>query len=186
MYLVIKMLTMTEPDITQKSADVNQNPADNGLHVNQKPLKHNHSLFVQAYMLTNNAAEAVRRIGYKGKNDRIMGYKLLNNPRIRAEIDRLQGKQAEIVAQAVEAKLDNQLKSITKDTFVDKALKDYESVDVDSANRPRYLDLAARGAGIIGKDGATITNNTLIVNVDAKSIDPALRWDKLRALIEGS
>lgn len=158
---------------------------DDGLQVNQKPLKHNHALFVQAYLLTNNAAESVRRIGYTGKNARIMGYKLVNNPRIKAEIQRFQAKQTVIVTDAVEQKLTTQLKTITKDDFVAKALSDYESLDVKEPNRMRALDLAGRGAGILGNN-APVTNNNTQINIkgDVTMMSAPDKWAALRALME--
>lgn len=173
---------MAEPDITQSSLK----QSENGLYVNQKPLKYKHSVFVQAYMLTKSASEAIRRCGYNGKNAHVSGYKLLQNPRVKAEIERLEAIQAGKIAERVEEKLEEQLKSITKDTFVDKALKDYEALDPKEANRPRYLDLAGRAAGIIGTNGDNRPHQTLIVNVDAKTLDAPARWDRLRALIDNA
>lgn len=133
-------------------------------------------------MLTKNGSEAVRRAGYSPNNAAIMANKLLRKPLIKAEIDRLKAEELG----AITAKVEEHRTALTKDVFIDKAMKDYEALPVDHANRMRALDLAGRGAGIIGKDGNTTTNNTMIVNVDAKSLPAGERWDRLRQLIDGS
>lgn len=150
--------------------------------ISQKPLKAKHALFVQAYLITKNASESARRAGFSAHTAGITGYKLLKNPRIKAEIDRI---QAEELA-AVTAKAQEVSKARSKDALIDGALKDYESLPIESPVRPRYLDLAMKGLGIIGGAGDSRPNQTLIVNVDAKTLDSSGKWDKLRQLIDGA
>lgn len=149
--------------------------------INKKPLKARHALFVQSYLLTKNASESARRAGYSVHTAGVIGCALLKKPRIKAEIERLQQRELE----SVEAKVEEQRIALTKDGFIQKALKDYEVLPVEHPNRMRALDLAGRAEGIIGKDGPTTNNNTMIINLqDTASLPTGAKWDRLRSLLD--
>lgn len=165
------MLTMAEPDITQSPANISQ-----------KHLKPRFQTFINEYLISQNASDAARKAGYSAKTAAITGFKLLRNPKIAPIIKAGLAKE---VAQS-EAKLEEVLKERSKSSFIEDNYKSAEALPIESPIRPRYLDLAGRALGFIGKDGATTTHNTMIVNVDAKSLPASERWERLRSLIEGS
>ena len=57
----------------------------------------------------------------------------------------------------------------SKDNFVEYALKDYQETPLTESNRPRFLELAGKGAGIIGADRDSRPNQTLNVQIKALS-----------------
>lgn len=61
----------------------------------EKPLNDRQNAFVRHYNVSANAADAYRKAGYSPKNADVDGHKLLVNPRVQAEIARLQAKRFE-------------------------------------------------------------------------------------------
>lgn len=161
------MLTM-EADITQSAPE--NNPPN---------LKPRDILFINEYKITKNAAKAARVMGYVGKHAALAGYKMLKKECVKRAIE---AHEAQELAQSAE-----KLKTfeLSKEKFTETAWKKFETVK-DETIKPRYLDIAGRSLGYLGKDGASTTNNNLIINVDAKSLPAGERWDRLRQLIDGS
>lgn len=119
--------------------------------------------FVDAYFKLGNGPKAAIEAGYSVKHCAIEANRLLKNANIITAID-------EIRRIGIQQKFN-------KDTFIDYALSDYKEVRVDSANRPRFLELAAKGAGIIGADNTpttlnlSLTKNNLVINGVAEMVD---------------
>lgn len=159
---------MAEDDIAQLDSEIAP-----------KPLKPRYQLFVNEYVISQNASKSARAAGYNTKRPSITGYKLLQKPAIKAAIAAYQAAELE--------KSEEKLKTfeLSKEKFTETAWKKFETVE-DETIKPRYLDIAGRSLGYLGKDGASTTNNNLIINVDAKSLPAGERWDRLRQLIDGS
>jgi hypothetical protein len=107
--------------------------------------------FVETYLLTNDAKKAALSAGYSLNGIHVQTYRLLHNASVVDEIER---RRREIIKE----------KGLTKETFIDFALNDYKSVDVDSANRPRFLHLAGQASGIIGSEAGNTTTLNLTLN----------------------
>lgn len=126
--------------------------------------------FLASYQITGNPTESAKNAGYSAKNAPSQGCRLMKDPEILAELEKFRANKA---------------KTLTKEDFVDKALRDYEETPLVEANRPRFLELAGKGAGIIGtvsdKPSQTINNLTQI-NING-SETPAQLWETTRKLI---
>lgn len=116
-----------------------------------------------AYKITGDGTKAAIEAGYAPKTAPTVAYKLLKNPKIIAEL----------------AKWKEQ-KRITKDDFVDMALNDYRSLEVEHNNKPRFLDIAGKALGYIGAQDKQqqVVNQTLNINAVG-----SLPLDQLRELI---
>lgn len=74
----------------------------------KRALTHKQLAFVEHYLITLNAAEAVRRAGYNSKNPEKLGTELLHHPEMRRQIDDVLAKRTkknEVSAQYVVEKL---------------------------------------------------------------------------------
>ena len=125
--------------------------------------------FIDNYLSTKNAAESARLAGYSVKTARQIGSKLLTNIDVRKVID---------------TELEKRVSELNKDTFVDKAMVEFETLPKDSPNRPRYLALAGQGKGIIGNGNESKTTNTLNIQINASGRESAPElWELTRKLI---
>lgn len=126
--------------------------------------------FIASYKLTGNATESAINAGYSAKNAAPQGCRLMKDPEILAEIETWRASKA---------------KTLTKEDFVDKALRDYEETPLIEANRPRFLELAGKGAGILGNQSsqnAQTINNLTQINISGGESQPQL-WDLTRKLL---
>ena len=132
--------------------------------------------FADNFLLTRIATEAAKIAGYSPKTCRSQGSRLLTDVDVKAYIQAEKDK--------IQARLDERKDALSKDTYVEKLVKDYESVDVDSANRPRFIEMVGKTLGFIGPGGnqvANIVNNTQInIRMDAPQLE---LWELTRALL---
>ena len=63
--------------------------------MHEKPLNDRQKAFIRHYNVSANAADAYRKAGYSPKNADVDGHKLLVNPRIAAELAKLQAHRFE-------------------------------------------------------------------------------------------
>lgn len=129
--------------------------------------------FLASYQITMNATESAINAGYSAKSAAVEGCRLLKNPKIISEIEAWKAKKRE---------------EFKKEDFIEMALEDYRALDVTEPNRPRFLDLAAKGAGHIQTgsniDARSITQNTLNVNgAEISGKTQAELWDLARKLL---
>ena len=108
--------------------------------------------FIASYQLTLDPKQSALNAGYSANSAHVEGCRLLKNPKIKAELEQFHAK--------------NKLK-LDKDSFVDKAMNCFESLAVEEANKPRFLELAGKACAIIGtdKDSGRITNQTLNITL---------------------
>lgn len=130
--------------------------------------------FLTAYIQLGRGPEAAISAGYSARYAAIEACRTLKKPEI---------------IQALDLWRRSKPKQFTREDFVDKALNDYEKVDVEAPNRPRFLELAGKGAGILGNSensSNNITNNTQI-NIklsDINSMSQLDKWANIRKLLE--
>lgn len=125
--------------------------------------------FLDAYKQTNNGPQSAISAGYSAKSASIEACRLLKHPAILLDIDNWRKERQ---------------KSFSKDDFVDLALKDYHSLENVEPNKPRFLQLAGQGAGIIGNTSEMRPNQTLnIVNIDTSGKNQLELWDMARKLL---
>ena len=104
------------------------------------------SRFVNAYKACGDANKSAITAGYAIKSANVEANRLLKNAKVVQELDQW--------------RRDKQ-KEFKRDDFVDIALGKFNS-DIREEIKPRYLELAGRGAGHIGADKSesnTTTNN---------------------------
>ena len=107
--------------------------------------------FVDHYIRTNNAVESVIAAGFSPKGAATAAWRVMKDPLVVEEINR---RRKEYVRE----------RGLNKETFIEFALNDYNSVDVSSANRPRFLHLAGQASGIIGSEAGNTTTLNLTLN----------------------
>lgn len=111
-------------------------------------------IFIDHYIVTLNATEAAKAAGYSANSARWQGSKLLTNPYIR---------------QRIEVALLERQKDISREKFVNLALRDYESLPATHSNRPRFLELAGRTLNYLNPDAVPMAQTINIVFVKSKS-----------------
>jgi hypothetical protein len=118
-----------------------------------------------------NATQAAIKAGYSEKSAAQIAWQLLRKPKIKAELDAWKAKKRE---------------EISKEDFVDMAIKDYRSLDVTEPNKPRFLDIAGKTLGYIGANGdgkqATTINNLTQINFNGSESTGEL-WEMTRKLL---
>lgn len=122
----------------------------------------------------DNATVSAKLAGYSPKTAAAQGWQLLKKPKIKTEIDRIKT---------------NCLGILDKESFTKHAMSDYQSLDVNEPNKPRFLELAGKANGIIGaseqgKSGTTINNLTQI-NINGTESQSEL-LALTRKIIEGN
>ena len=127
------------------------------------------SKFVASYQLTGNPRESAINAGYSVKSAPEIACRLVKNPKIIAQIDQWKAKKSQELTQA---------------DFVTKALRDYEDTPLIEANRPRFLQLAGQGAGIIGSqnDSRPTQTNNIQINISGHESAAEL-WSAARKLL---
>lgn len=105
--------------------------------------------FIESYLVTNNAKQSALNAGYPEKYSASIGWQLLKNPKILAELDSQRTKLRS---------------TITKESYIDRALSIHDSLDKTEANAPRYYDIAGKALGYIGANQDSRPNQTLIIN----------------------
>jgi len=128
--------------------------------------------FIASYQLTHNGTEAARNAGYPEKSCPSIAWQLLKNPKIRRELDEWKAKKAS---------------EITKDDFIDLALKDYKQLDVNEPNKPRFLDIAGKALGHLGNNSDRpnqTVNNITLNKIEVNAMPTGKKWDALRQMLE--
>ena len=74
-------------------------------------------------------------------------------------------------------------KQITKEDYIDRAMSIHDSLEKTEANAPRYYDIAGKALGYIGNNQDTRPNQTLVINVDTRSMDRNTLLDNVRRLL---
>lgn len=128
--------------------------------------------FVASYQITQDQTIAARNAGYSDKSASKIGWQLMQNKRIIAELDKWKASKRE---------------EITKEDFVDLALKDYKSLEVTEANKPRFLDLAGKAMGYLNNNGDSRPNQTLNITINTEtelnSKNMGEIWENTRKLL---
>jgi hypothetical protein len=103
-----------------------------------------------------NATQCAISAGYSKHSAPQIGNQLLRKPKIK---------------NAIELHIASKREAVTKDDYIDMALKDYQSLELTEANKPRFLDIAGKALGYIGNNqDSKVTNQTLVINVDTSSM----------------
>ena len=133
------------------------------------------SRFVNSYKELGDATKSAISAGYAPKSAYVEGSRLLKNVKVLAEIQQWKAKKST---------------EITKEDFVDLALKDYKELEVTEANKPRFLDIAGKALGYLGVEKnspSQINNSTInILSIDTNNLSQEKIWDKVRSLIENN
>lgn len=126
--------------------------------------------FIASYKITENAKQSAINAGYSVKSAEQIGSQLIHNPRIVAELDAWRASKRE---------------EVTKEDYIDLAMKDYRSLDAVEPNKPRFLEIAGKTLGYIGSNsdqkGQTINNLTQI-NISGGESQSQI-WDLTRKLL---
>jgi len=125
--------------------------------------------FVESYLVTNNAKQSAINAGYPEKTSAAVGWQLLKNHKILAEIDSCRTK----------------LRSkITKESYIDKALETFEKLDITEPNAPRFYDIAGKALGYLGNNEqkTSQTLNITQINVSGNETQTEL-WELTRKLL---
>ena len=128
--------------------------------------------FVQSYLVNNDASLSAKNAGYPAKTSASMGWQLLKNPKILNALDSCRTKIRS---------------SITKETFIDKALEKFETLADTEPNSPRFLDIAGKALGYIGNNYDSRPNQTLNITLNKTEVNAMQltdKWTALRALLE--
>lgn len=124
--------------------------------------------FIASYKLCENGREAAINAGYSLKSADQAAHQNLRNDRIRAEIDAWKASKRE---------------EISKEDFVDLAIKDYKALEVTEPNKPRFLEMAGKTLGYLGAEKPSSTvNNLTQINISGGESQPQL-WDLTRKLL---
>ena len=124
--------------------------------------------FIASYQITLDPKQSAINAGYSANSASVEGCRLLKHPKIKAELEQFHAK--------------NKLK-LDKDSFVDKAMNCFEALELTEANKPRFLELAGKASNIIGNEKDTRPNQTLVINVDTRSMDRNTLLDNVRRLL---
>ena len=125
--------------------------------------------FVEAYLQTGLATQSAISAGYAPKSAYVEANRLLKNSYVLAELQQWRAKK-------------NQ--EISKDDLVNYALRDYDAVSVEQANRPRFLELAGKMLGHIGSNEANRPNQTVNVQVNITGSESQGQiWELTRKLL---
>jgi len=117
-----------------------------------------------------NATQAAIKAGYSPKSASQIAWQLMRKPKITAELDAFKRRKRE---------------EITKEDYVDLAIKDYRSLDVTEPNKPRFLDIAGKALGYIGANGQEkpqTINNLTQININGAEKQSEL-WEMTRKLL---
>ena len=126
--------------------------------------------FVQSYLVNNDASLSAKNAGYPAKTSASMGWQLLKNPKILNALDSCRTKIRS---------------SITKESFIDKALEKFERLPDTEPNSPRFLDIAGKALGYTSNNTSSITNNTQInIKADLINMNVGAKWEALRSIME--
>jgi len=96
-----------------------------------------HLLFINEYLKDNNATRAAKAAGYKDKSAKNMGWRLLKEPAIKAEISRLQANQLETAGITAQ--------------YVLTTIKDIIEDNKAPGSGPTKHQVALRGSELLGK-----------------------------------
>ena len=135
--------------------------------------------FVESFLAQGDKVYAACDAGYSAKSAHAISCQLLKKPYVIAKINELKVKIAK-----------NELKvtkDFSRDDFIQYALEDYKSLELTEANRPRMLELAGKGAGIIGSSESSRTTNTMNVQINLTGAESTNElWELTRKLIGNS
>lgn len=133
--------------------------------------------FIESYLANGSAKESAINAGYPEKSAACIGWQLLKNQKVLADLD---SKRTQL-----------RLK-VTKESYVDKALETFEKLDIREPNSPRFYEIAGKSLGYIGNTqpiGASNDNrqvNITMLNLsDEQKKAPAL-IDMARSLMSAS
>lgn len=125
--------------------------------------------FVSAYIELGDATKACIVAGYAAKSANVEASRMM--------------KRAEIIEALNEYRKERR-NAFTKEDFISLALNDYKSLDVTEPNKPRFLQLAGQGAGILGntdRPSQSLTINQ--INIDSAGRPAAQLWEETRKLL---
>ena len=97
--------------------------------------------FIEHYKLTRNASESARRAGYSLKCCRQLGSRLLTDNDVKAALEAWEAEET--------AKIEQIKRNLSKDSFVENAMRNYENLPPESPNKPRFLEMAGKALGYI-------------------------------------
>jgi len=126
--------------------------------------------FIACYKLCENGRQAAIDAGYSPKSADQIAHQNLRNDRIMAELEAWRASKRE---------------EISKEDFVDLAIKDYKALEVTEPNKPRFLEMAGKTLGYLGAEKAGNAGNTLNltqINISGGESQPQL-WDLTRKLL---
>jgi hypothetical protein len=139
-----------------------------------KPQENRKQLFIACYKRTKNATEAAKFAGYSARSAYNAGYRLMKDDVVKKEID---------------SWIADEKAKMTRETYIGKALAEYESEEKNPPPvRIRSLELAGQALGYIGSNKIQVNVDQRAVNIevgDINAMDPAAKWDKIRALLGG-
>lgn len=126
--------------------------------------------FVASYQIIHNSTQAAINAGYPAKSAASVGCQLLKNPKISTELDAWKAKKAA---------------EITKEDFIDLAMKDYKQLDVTQPNKPRNLEIIGKTLGHLGNNNESRPNQTInVMNVSFTGTESQKElWEKTRKLL---
>ncbi len=126
--------------------------------------------FVECYLASNNARQSAINAGYPEKNSASMGWQLLKSPKI---LEKLNQSRTQIRS------------SITKESYIDKALETFEKLDITEPNSPRFYDLAGKALGYINNNQDQRPNQSLTINVSSDQLSSGQSnvWENTRKLL---
>ena len=119
---------------------------------------------------TGNATQAALKAGYSPKSAGQQGSQLLRKPKLIAEIEKHKASRRE---------------ELSKESYIDLAIKDYKSLDAKEPNKPRFLDIAGKALGYIGANNdqkPSTINNLTQINITGAENQSEL-WELTRKLL---
>ena len=129
--------------------------------------------FVEVYLACRDSHKAALESAYSPKSAQVEGIRLLKNRKIKRALDAMLAKTL-----------------LTRENFVTCAMTDYKESPLTSNNRPRFLELAAKGSGLIGSGESqgtvnNVTNNVQInMKVDVNKFSTNDILDKIKNLLD--
>jgi len=133
-----------------------------------KDLTPKQAMFIAHYKENGqNATKAAISAGYSEKSAPCQGSQLIKKAKIAKEIN----SWREI-----------KIEELTRETYIDRAMKDYEQLNVREPNRARFLELSAKLSGHLANNDRP--NQTLNMQINVTGGESQLElWELTRKLI---
>jgi hypothetical protein len=120
-------------------------------------LTHRKEKFIKCIIQGKNPTEAARECGYSVKGTAQVASRLM--------------RDVDVVTALTEFREQEKAK-LTKESFVAKALGDYNALEIDSRNRPRNLEIVGKALGYLTTDTTSKNiNQTLNVQINSVSLE---------------